>query len=101
MGPALKRRKTSKVEEVSFDAADREEFLTGFRKRKQQRIKNAQETAVKRMKEEKRQDRAKVRIEIIQVLVHRRHLLIGSASFSFAKSEQQTSGERWKSTNYN
>jgi ribosomal RNA-processing protein 17 len=64
MGPPVKRRKTSKVEEVSFDAAAREEFLTGFRKRKQQRIKHAQEIAIKKMKEEKRQDRAKVLIEL-------------------------------------
>jgi ribosomal RNA-processing protein 17 len=66
MGPALKRRKTSKVEEVSFDAADREEFLTGFRKRKQQRIKHAQEIAIKRAKEEKRQDRKKVNLNFIR-----------------------------------
>lgn len=68
MGPTFKRRKigkVEKVEEVSFDAAAREEFLTGFRKRKQQRIKHAQEIAIKRAKEEKRQDRQKVPVELI------------------------------------
>ncbi|OOQ90826.1 protein required for cell viability Rrp17 [Penicillium brasilianum] len=66
MGPPFKRRKVGKidkVEEVSFDPAAREEFLTGFRKRKQQRIKHAQEIAIKRAKEEKRQDRQKLREE--------------------------------------
>ncbi|KAJ5491443.1 hypothetical protein N7539_003010 [Penicillium diatomitis] len=63
MGPVRKLRKIAKVEEVSFDPADREEFLTGFRKRKQQRIKHAQEIAAKRAKEEKRLDRQKIRAE--------------------------------------
>jgi hypothetical protein len=74
--------------------------LTGFRKRKQQRIKHAQEIAIKRMKEEKRQDRAKVRIEFIQVLVYQRHLLIGCPSLASrrASSRVQASDGRAQTT---
>lgn len=57
MGPLSKKRKLTKVEEVNFDPDARHEFLTGFRKRKQQRIKHAQEAAEKRAREERRQDR--------------------------------------------
>ncbi|PYI29113.1 hypothetical protein BP00DRAFT_427807 [Aspergillus indologenus CBS 114.80] len=64
MGPQAKRRKVaSKVEEINFDAADRESFLTGFRKRKQQRIKHAQEVAIKKAKEMKRDERKRIREE--------------------------------------
>jgi ribosomal RNA-processing protein 17 len=61
MGPQAKKRKlTPKVEEINFDPADRQEFLTGFRKRKQQRIRHAQELAAERAREEKRLERKKV-----------------------------------------
>lgn len=60
MGPLSKKRKLTKVEEVNFDPDARHEFLTGFRKRKQQRIKHAQEAAEKRAREERRQDRKRV-----------------------------------------
>lgn len=62
MGPGFKRRKlTPKVEEVNFDDTARQDFLTGFRKRKQQRIKHAQGVAEKRAREERVQDRKKVK----------------------------------------
>ncbi|KAJ5628221.1 hypothetical protein N7490_010449 [Penicillium lividum] len=61
MGAYPKKRKlTPKVEEVNFDSDARQEWLTGFHKRKVQRIKQAQEVAIEKMKEEKRSDRAKV-----------------------------------------
>lgn len=62
MGPMWKKRKvvTTKVEEVNFDDAARQEWLTGFRKRKLQRIKQAQEVAEMKSKEEKRVDRKRV-----------------------------------------
>ncbi|PYH43401.1 rRNA-processing protein RRP17 [Aspergillus saccharolyticus JOP 1030-1] len=64
MGPQAKKRKVaSKVEEINFDSADRESFLTGFRKRKQQRIKHAQEVAIKKAKEMKREERKRIREE--------------------------------------
>lgn len=63
MGPQAKRRKTSKVEEINFDHSARHEFLTGFRKRKQQRIKHAQEVAEQKAREAKREDRKRMREE--------------------------------------
>ncbi|KAK7425483.1 hypothetical protein QQZ08_008048 [Neonectria magnoliae] len=60
--PQVKKRKTtSAVAEINFDNEARQEFLTGFHKRKQQRIKNAQEDAAKRAREEKIQARKQVR----------------------------------------
>ncbi|KAJ6013333.1 hypothetical protein N7540_007924 [Penicillium herquei] len=64
MGLYPKKRKLApKVEEVTFDPDAREEFLTGFHKRKVQRMKHAQEVAVERAREEKRQDRKRLREE--------------------------------------
>ncbi|KAE8361424.1 nucleolar protein 12-domain-containing protein [Aspergillus caelatus] len=63
MGPQAKRRKTSKVEEITFDHSARHEFLTGFRKRKQQRIKHAQEVAEQKAREMKREERKRIREE--------------------------------------
>ncbi|MDI1493281.1 MAG: hypothetical protein OHK93_005069 [Ramalina farinacea] len=52
--PAKKRRKSAPaIEEITFDTTARQEYLTGFHKRKQQRIKNAKEEAAKREREEK------------------------------------------------
>lgn len=51
---AKKRRKSAPaIEEINFDTTARQEYLTGFHKRKQQRIKNAKEEAAKREREEK------------------------------------------------
>ncbi|KAJ5312257.1 hypothetical protein PENANT_c011G07844 [Penicillium antarcticum] len=65
MGPPQKRRKVAqpKVEEINFNTEDRQEWLTGFHKRKLQRAKHAQDAAEKRYKEEKRADRKKLREE--------------------------------------
>jgi ribosomal RNA-processing protein 17 len=61
MAPQAKRRKTeSATEEISFDPTARHDYLTGFHKRKQQRIKLAQEYAEQRAREEKREERKKV-----------------------------------------
>lgn len=73
--PAPKRRKTSSgfgstkakgirkqqpVEELKFDPDARQEYLTGFHKRKVQRIKHAQELAAKLAREEKLEHRKEV-----------------------------------------
>jgi ribosomal RNA-processing protein 17 len=60
MAPPRKRLKTVAVEEITFDPAAREEYLTGFHKRKQARIKHAQEQAAKREREERIQERKEV-----------------------------------------
>lgn len=51
--PRKKRKAVSAVEELSFDFSAREEYLTGFHKRKLQRIKHAKDEAVKKDREEK------------------------------------------------
>ncbi|KAG5802681.1 hypothetical protein H9Q74_007293 [Fusarium xylarioides] len=61
--PSKKRKMTSTVEEVNFDFEARQEYLTGFHKRKQQRIKNAQEEAAKRARQEKLELRKQIREE--------------------------------------
>ena len=51
--PPKRRKKTPAIEEISFDFGAREDYLTGFHKRKLQRIKHAQEEAVKKEREER------------------------------------------------
>lgn len=53
--PPPKRRKknSSGIEEISFDFSAREDYLTGFHKRKVQRIKRAQEEAAKKYREDR------------------------------------------------
>jgi ribosomal RNA-processing protein 17 len=51
-------------EKIDFDPAAREEYLTGFHKRKLARIKHAQEENAKREKEEKLRFRREVRVYI-------------------------------------
>lgn len=71
MGPRLKgahsrkRKLASRVEEINFDDTARHEFLTGFRKRKQQRIKHAQEVAEEKAREAKREERRRVSLPIV------------------------------------
>ncbi|KHN95405.1 Nucleolar protein 12 [Metarhizium album ARSEF 1941] len=59
--PSKKRKATSTIEEISFNDDARTEFLTGFHKRKQQRIKRAQEEAAKRARHEKLETRKQIR----------------------------------------
>ncbi|KAL9026755.1 MAG: hypothetical protein Q9196_004625 [Gyalolechia fulgens] len=54
VAPVKKRRKGEPpIEEIQFDFNAREEYLTGFHKRKIQRIKHAKEEALKKEREEK------------------------------------------------
>lgn len=62
MAPPVKRRKVEPVEEIEFDFAAREEYLTGFHKRKLQRAKHAQEEAVKKERVQKIEVRKQVRV---------------------------------------
>jgi ribosomal RNA-processing protein 17 len=61
MVPPTKRRKIFTVEEITFDPAAREEFLTGFHKRKLARVKHAQEETAKKEREERVKQRREVR----------------------------------------
>ncbi|RDA86523.1 hypothetical protein CP532_1893 [Ophiocordyceps camponoti-leonardi (nom. inval.)] len=58
-----KRKLKSSIEEVTFDDDARHEYLTGFHKRKQQRIKHAQEVAAKRARQERLDARKQMRID--------------------------------------
>jgi len=97
MGPSmknLKKRKViaaPKVEEINFDSANRQEWLTGFHKRKVQRAKHAQENAAKQYKEDRRAMRAKVKPYIV---LAQRYLLISSR---FARSAKKISNKQWMS----
>lgn len=52
--PVKRRRKDeSVIEEISFDFDARQEYLTGFHKRKLQRIKKAHEEAAKKEREDR------------------------------------------------
>ena len=63
MGPPTKKRKLAAPapEKIEFDFSAREEYLTGFHKRKVARQKFAQDEAAKREKEEKLRFRKEVR----------------------------------------
>ncbi|KAH6686677.1 nucleolar protein 12-domain-containing protein [Plectosphaerella plurivora] len=64
VAPPPKRKKTEPtIEEVNFNFDAREEYLTGFHKRKVQRQKWAQDQAAKREKDEKLQARKQIRQE--------------------------------------
>jgi ribosomal RNA-processing protein 17 len=58
--PNKKRKAASTVEEVSFDNDARQEYLTGFHKRKLHRIKVAQDQAAKRARQERIETRKQV-----------------------------------------
>jgi ribosomal RNA-processing protein 17 len=51
--PSKKRKTDHKIEEISFDFSAREDYLTGFHKRKVQRATRAKAEAEKKAKEEK------------------------------------------------
>ncbi|KAL8713561.1 MAG: hypothetical protein Q9220_002423 [cf. Caloplaca sp. 1 TL-2023] len=62
IAPVKKRRKGEPVlEEITFDFNDREDYLTGFHKRKLQRIKHAKEEALVKERQEKIADRKALR----------------------------------------
>lgn len=59
--PPPKKRKTDhKIEEISFDFEKREDYLTGFHKRKVARMKQAQAEGERKAKEEKIEMRKQV-----------------------------------------
>lgn len=63
--PRKKRKAASTIEEIAFDSSAREEYLSGFHKRKLQRIKHAKEEAAKRDREEKLTARKIVRLALL------------------------------------
>ena len=67
MAPTFKRRKapSTNVEEIRFDPEARQEYLSGFHKRKLQRIKHAQALAAKKQRAEKIEQRRKASLALI------------------------------------
>ncbi|KAI1410963.1 nucleolar protein 12-domain-containing protein [Hypoxylon sp. FL1857] len=59
--PSKKRKVQHSIEEIKFDNDARADYLTGFHKRKLQRIKNAQEQATQRARQEKIEFRKQLR----------------------------------------
>ncbi|KAK6952277.1 hypothetical protein Daesc_006812 [Daldinia eschscholtzii] len=59
--PPKKRKAQHSIEEIKFDNDARADYLTGFHKRKLQRIKNAQEQAAQRARQEKIEFRKQIR----------------------------------------
>ncbi len=61
MPPPSKRRKTEStaIQEITFDISARQDYLTGFHKRKLQRAKHAQEIAEKKARAERIEERRK------------------------------------------
>ena len=54
IAPVRKRRKGEpQIEQITFDFGAREDYLTGFHKRKLQRIKHAKDEALKKEREDK------------------------------------------------
>ena len=51
--PSKKRKTDHKIDEISFDFSAREDYLTGFHKRKVQRATRAKAEAEKKAREEK------------------------------------------------
>lgn len=64
MAPIAKRRKVDQPEEIKFDSTAREDYLTGFHKRKLQRQKQAEQENIKKEKEERVKERREVHINV-------------------------------------
>ena len=64
MAPLTKKRRLDSQQpaELNFDVSARQEYLSGFHKRKVARKENARETAIKRDKEERVVQRKQVRL---------------------------------------
>ncbi|EOD51980.1 protein required for cell viability rrp17 [Neofusicoccum parvum] len=99
--PPRKRAKTGQqkqIEEITFDNSARAEYLTGFSKRKQARIKHAQEQAVKREKEERVAQR-KERKQDLEAHVAEVNRLLKQANPDSASSsedeDEDGSGGEW------
>ncbi|EFY91532.1 hypothetical protein J3458_012827 [Metarhizium acridum] len=95
--PSKKRKTTSTIEEISFDDDARTEFLTGFHKRKQQRIKHAQEEAAKKARQEKLETRKQIREdrrrEVAEHVEAVNRILRESGAVSSQIDEGEESGE--------
>ncbi|KAL2025013.1 hypothetical protein VTK56DRAFT_15 [Thermocarpiscus australiensis] len=96
--PPKKRKRTHAVEEITFDKDARAEYLTGFRKRKQARIKHAQEVAQQKERQARIEMRKQIREQRRQAVeehVQTINKILREAE-NAGKTEQDTSEEEWQ-----
>ncbi|USP79918.1 Ribosomal RNA-processing protein 17 [Curvularia clavata] len=98
MGPPNKKRKLAVTapETIEFDFAAREEYLTGFHKRKLERKKHAQEENAKREKEEKLRLRRELRAERkadLEKHVQEVNRLVKQANGDLSETDEDGEGE--------
>ncbi|KAF3916653.1 hypothetical protein ABW20_dc0104783 [Dactylellina cionopaga] len=86
-----RKRDGNQLEEITFDRTARQEYLTGFHKRKLARIKAAQEEAEKRGREERIEARRKLREARKEDL--RRHVEAVNQSLGLEKTEDDGESE--------
>ena len=79
MPPFPKRRKLDQPTEITFDPAARQDYLSGFHKRKEQRKQTAKEAAIKREKEERLVARKQVSTFVV-VMEGRHGMLTGTGT---------------------
>ncbi|KAK4137696.1 hypothetical protein BT67DRAFT_396429, partial [Trichocladium antarcticum] len=98
--PPKKRKATHAVEEITFDKDARAEYLTGFRKRKQARIKHAKEIAEEKAREERIVMRKQIREERKQAVEEHvetiNKILRQAESAGTEEQNQDGSGDEWQ-----
>ncbi|KAI1355053.1 nucleolar protein 12-domain-containing protein [Xylaria sp. FL0043] len=92
VAPSKKRKRQHTIEEIKFDDEARAEYLTGFHKRKLQRVKHAQEQAAERARQEKIEARRQLREdrkrEIEEHVQHVNEALKLAAQAGYIESEE-------------
>lgn len=94
MPPPKKRKTVHKVEEITFDKDARTEYLTGFHKRKQARIKAAKAQA----EEEARLERIRLRKQVRTWTIAVSFVLHGSNSNLRRMTDQRGAREEPRGT---
>ncbi|KAK8041137.1 hypothetical protein PG994_014144 [Apiospora phragmitis] len=97
--PSKKRKNTHTIEEISYDPDARSEYLTGFHKRKLQRVKNAQEQAAKQARQEKidaRREKVANHVKTVQELLRTADRAGGANSDEEPEEDDENKlGEEW------
>ncbi|KXX77223.1 Ribosomal RNA-processing protein 17 [Madurella mycetomatis] len=97
--PPKKRKSTHAIEEITFDKNARAEYLTGFHKRKQARIKHAQEVAEQKARQERIEMRKQIREERRQAVEEHvqtiSKILREAGSAGTTEQNQDGSDEEW------
>ncbi|KAL2262917.1 hypothetical protein VTK26DRAFT_8966 [Humicola hyalothermophila] len=99
--PPPKKRKTEHaIEEITFDKNARAEYLTGFHKRKQARIKHAQEVAEQKARQERLEMRKQIREERKQAVEEHvqaiNKILREAESAGTTDQNQNSSDDEWQ-----